>query len=234
QKYFDVTLAKGSQKANWARRPLPPAMASYAKNDTHFLLPLAAKMEAELEGLGRMQWFRQSCRRALEQAAVQRDRDPDQAWRISGSGTLPARTNAILRALWHWRDKEARHADRPAFHILQNSALLDSAARFAAGEISDYRHFSDRRRRGFLAAANEALALPESEWPQRLRRSSKPRTRDLDKRVEELKRRRDRHAMELALDPSFIASRSALETIAADENRIDDILVLWQRELLEI
>ena len=234
QKYFDVTLAKGSQKANWARRPLPPAMAAYAKNDTHFLLPLAAKMEAELETLGRMQWFRQSCRRALEQAAVQRERDPDQAWRLSGSGTLPARTNAVLRALWHWRDKEAQRADRPAFHILQNSALLDAAVRFAAGEIPDYRHFSDRRRRGFLAAANEALALPESEWPQRPRRSSKPRTRDLDKRVEELKRRRDRHATELALEPSFIASRSALETIAADENQIGEILVDWQRELLEV
>ena len=49
QQYFDVTLAKGSQKANWARRPLPPAMAEYAKNDTHFLIPLAAKMEEQMQ-----------------------------------------------------------------------------------------------------------------------------------------------------------------------------------------
>ena len=49
QQYFGVTLAKGSQKANWARRPLPPAMAEYAKNDTHFLLPLAGQMEEQLE-----------------------------------------------------------------------------------------------------------------------------------------------------------------------------------------
>ncbi|MDQ3115606.1 MAG: ribonuclease D, partial [Verrucomicrobiota bacterium] len=65
QQYFDVTLAKGSQKANWARRPLPPAMADYAKNDTHFLIPLAAKMEEQMQALGRMEWFRQSCQRAL-------------------------------------------------------------------------------------------------------------------------------------------------------------------------
>ena len=50
QQYFDITLAKGSQKANWARRPLPPAMEEYAKNDTHFLLPLAAKMEEQMPG----------------------------------------------------------------------------------------------------------------------------------------------------------------------------------------
>lgn len=234
QQYFDVILAKGSQKANWARRPLPPVMAEYAKNDTHYLLPLAAKMEAELRERGRTEWFRQSCRRALEQAGVERERDPDQAWRLAGSGTLPAQTNAVLRALWHWRDQEAQRSDRPAFHVLQNSALLDAAVRFAAGEVPDFRHFSDRRRRGFLAAASAALALPESEWPLRPPRVNRPRTRDLDKRVEELKQRRDKHANELALDPSFIASRGALETIAADESRTGDILVKWQRGLLEL
>ncbi|MBA3963749.1 MAG: HRDC domain-containing protein [Chthoniobacterales bacterium] len=234
QQYFGVTLAKGSQKANWARRPLPPAMAEYAKNDTHFLLPLAAKMEAQLEERGRMRWFRQSCQRALELAAVQRERDPDQVWRLSGSGTLPAQTNAVLRALWHWRDQEAQLADRPAFHILQNSALLESAARFVAGEVPDYRHLTERRRRGFLSAAREALELPESEWPQRAVRPRLPRVRDLDKRVEELRRRRDQHATVLELDPSFIASRSALENIAADESRSDQLLVEWQRELLEV
>jgi ribonuclease D len=234
QQYFGITLAKGSQKANWARRPLPPAMAEYAKNDTHFLLPLAAKMEAQMEALGRMDWFRQSCRRAREQAAVERERDPDQAWRIAGSGTLPDRTNAVLRALWSWRDREARRGDRPAFHILQNSALLDAANRFVAGETPDYRHFSDRRREGFLAAGREGLALPEADWPRRPPRVHKPRTRDLDKKVEALKKRRDQHAAELQIDPAFIASRSTLEAIAADESLGQTLLVDWQRELLEI
>ena len=234
QQYFGVTLVKGSQKANWARRPLPHVMAEYAKNDTHYLLPLAAQMEAQLAERGRTEWFRQSCRRALEQAAVEREKDPDQAWRIAGSGTLPARTNAVLRALWHWRDQEARRGDRPSFHILQNSALLDAAARFVEGETPVYRHFSDRRRQDFIAVGRAALALPESEWPQRPPRLHKPRTRNLEKRVEELKQRRDRRAMELELDPSFIASRGALESIAAEESRTSEILVDWQRELLDL
>src|SRR5258708_39225333 len=29
KRYFDVQLTKGSQKANWARRPLSPQMAEY-------------------------------------------------------------------------------------------------------------------------------------------------------------------------------------------------------------
>jgi len=36
EKFFGVTLAKGSQKANWARRPLPQHMAEYAMNDTRY------------------------------------------------------------------------------------------------------------------------------------------------------------------------------------------------------
>jgi ribonuclease D len=232
QQFFGVTLPKGSQKANWARRPLPRVMEEYAKNDTHFLLPLAAKMEADLEALGRMEWFRQSCQRGVELAAVQRERDPEEAWRIAGSGTLPARTAAVLRALWRWRDCEAQQVDRPSFHILQNSALLSAAEAFVAGELPEFRHFSERRRRGFLAAAQEALDLAESEWPQPRPRLTKPRVRDFDKRVEELKRRRDSRAEELRLEPSFIAPRSALEAIAADERRSENLLVAWQRELL--
>jgi ribonuclease D len=232
QQYFGVTLAKGSQKANWARRPLPREMEEYARNDTRFLLPLAAKMEEQMQALGRVEWFRQSCQRALEQTKVSRERDPDEAWRIAGSGTLPGRTGAVLRAIWQWRDGEAQQADRPSFHILQNSAMIEAAKQFVEGETPEFRHLSERRRRGFLAAARAALDLPESAWPQRPPRVNRVRTRDFDKKVEELKRRRDQHAKELGLEPSFIAPRNTLEALAADPSRSETGLVPWQRELL--
>src|SRR4030088_959235 len=88
EEFFGVTLAKGSQKANWARRPLPQHMAEYAMNDTRYLLPLAEKLEAGLRERERLDWFRQSCERALEHAAVQRTRDDEEPWRISGAGKL--------------------------------------------------------------------------------------------------------------------------------------------------
>src|SRR5436853_3538989 len=47
-RYFGLTLLKGSQKANWAQRPLPTRMAEYAINDVHYLLPIAGKLEGEL------------------------------------------------------------------------------------------------------------------------------------------------------------------------------------------
>ena len=234
EQYFGVSLTKGSQKANWAKRPLPKHMAEYAMNDTRYLLPLAEKLEAQLRERGRLEWFRQSCQRALEQTAVQRVRDEDETWRITGAGTLDGRTSAVLRELWQWRDKEAQAADRPPFHILQNHLLLRAAQDFAAGQIPDFRHFSTRRREGFRAAAEKSLQLPEAEWPLRRRRHGTRPTREMERAAEELRRRRDAVADEHGLEPSFIAPRGALDALAADESRSTTLLVPWQRSLLEL
>ena len=234
KRYFDIELAKGSQKANWAQRPLSNKMAEYAINDTRYLLPLAEKLEKELASLGRMEWFRQSCQRALDFAATDRERDLDEAWRISGAGALRGRDAAVLRELWNWREREAEAVDRPPFHILQNRELISSAERFAAGEAPDYKHFSDRRRRAFREAAERGLELPEKDWPVRLRRSGTRPTAEVIKRVEKLRQTRDHAAKELQIEASFIAPRATLEAIGADSSRADAFLVPWQRELLKL
>lgn len=234
QRYFGIELTKTSQKANWGRRPLPQRMAEYAVNDTKYLLELAERLESELMSQNRLEWFCQSCRRALEQAAIDRERDLDEAWRISGAGALPGRAAAVLRELWNWREAEAEAVDRPPFHILQNRELLESAEKFAADKVADYRHFSERRRRKFQEAAQRALKLPESEWPIKRRGSGKRPTAEIVRRVEELRATRDHAAKELHLEPAFIASRGTLEAVAADETRANNLLVPWQQELLRI
>ena len=234
KRYFDIELVKGSQKANWAQRPLSKKMMEYATNDTRYLLPMAERLENELQSRGRMEWFRQSCQRALEQAAIDRERDVDEAWRISGAGALRGRASAVLRELWNWREKEAEAVDRPPFHILQNRELLHSAERFAHGETPDYRHFSDRRRRYFREAAKRGLSLPEKDWPVRPKRLGTRPTPEMVKRTEKLRQNRDHAAKELHIEASFIAPRAALETIAGDQSRATELLVPWQRELLAI
>ena len=232
KRYFGVELGKHSQKENWGRRPLPGKMLAYAINDVHYLLPLADRLETQLRERGRIDWLRQSCQRAIEQAAVDRIRDEDELWRIRGSAHLRDRPAAVLRALWQWREKEAEAVDRPPFHILQNRELLDAAINFAEGEIPDYRHFSARRRRAFQEAAQSALELPESEWPVLRRRFGQRPSPDTIRRAEELRHRRDRAARELDLEPAFVAPRSALLAIATDSSRATSLLVPWQRQLL--
>jgi ribonuclease D len=234
KRYFGLELPKGSQKANWGKRPLPARMAEYAINDVRYLLRLAEKLEAELDRHQRRDWLRQSCQRAIEQAAVARVRKEDEFWRVRGSGLLHGRPAAVLRALWQWREREAELVDRPPFHILQNEKLVNAAVSFASGSVPDYKHFSPRRRQAFREAARIALAAPESDWPVLPRRFGTRPTAQTVRRTEELRRRRDKSAEELGLEPSFIAPRNALEAIAADHTRAATLLVPWQRELLGI
>jgi len=234
KRYFGLTLLKGSQKANWGQRPLPMRMAEYAINDVHYLLPLAEKLEAELDRCERRDWLQQSCQRAIELAAVARTRNQHELWRIRGSGAISGRAAAVLRALWQWREKEAERVDRPPFHILRNEDLLNAAAKFASGSVPDFRHFSFRRRQAFREAAQTALRAPELEWPVSRRRSGTRPTTETVQRAEELRRRRNKSAEELGLEPSFITPRSTLEAIAADETRAPALLVPWQRELLRV
>src|ERR1700693_5557470 len=221
ERFFSVKLAKGSQKANWARRPLPDRMVEYAMNDTHYLLPLADRLESQLREQDRLNWLRQSCERAIEQAAAERMRDADEAWRIRGAGALRGRLAAVLRALWQWREKEAEAVDRPPFHILQNDELVRAAESFAAGSVPDYRYFSPRRRRAFCDAAQSAMQLPEEEWPVSRRRLGIRPNPEVVRRSEELRGRRDRAARELEMEPTFIAPRATLEAIAADKARAE-------------
>jgi ribonuclease D len=234
KRFFDVELHKHSQKANWALRPLPTRMLKYAVDDVHYLLPLAAKLEEELERVHRHDWFRQSCGRAIELAAAERERVQDELWRIGGAGVLDPPTGAVLRALWQWREAEAEMADRPPFHILQNRELLKAAETFTSGHVPDYKHFSARRRQTFREAAKIALQSPQSDWPVMRRRSGSRPTAEMRRRADQLRERRDKAAEQLGLEPSFIASRGALEAIAADPTRATALLVPWQRELTGI
>ncbi len=232
--FFGVELHKHSQKANWALRPLPPRMLKYAVDDVHYLLPLAAKLEEELERVHRRDWFRQSCERAIALAAAERERIQDELWRIAGAGALDPHTGAVLRALWQWRETEAEMADRPPFHILQSHELLKAAESFTSAQVPDYKHFSARRRQTFREAAKIALQSPQSEWPVMRRRSGSRPTAEIRRRADQLRERRDRAAEQLGLERSFIASRGALDAIAADLARATSLLVPWQRELIGI
>ena len=234
KRFFGVELHKHSQKADWAMRPLPPRMIKYALNDVHYLLPLAAKLEEDLDRLHRREWFRQSCERAIEVASTSRERSQDELWRISGAGALEPRPGAVLRALWQWREKEAEMADRPPFHILQNHELLKAAESFTSGRVPDYKHFSARRRETFCEVARSALQLPQSEWPVMRRRSAIRPTADIVRRAEQLRARRDKSAGQLELEPPFVASRGTLEAIATDPEQATRLLVPWQRELIGI
>jgi ribonuclease D len=234
KRYFDVTLTKASQKANWARRPLSPQMAEYAVKDTHYLLEIATILEAELSRLNRLDWFHQSCAKAVTASAIVKERDPEEAWRISGSKDLRGRASAILRALWNWREAEAQAIDRPTFHILHSEQLIEAADLLDRGHDVNFSQLHGARRRRFFEAVEQAKALPESEWPKIIRKPRARPTRAEEERFKVLKTKRDAVATELLLDPSLIAPKSMLESLAANADEAVPRMLPWQRATLGV
>jgi ribonuclease D len=232
KEYFEIDLPKSSQKANWARRPLTPAMIAYAINDTLYLIELAERLTEELRAKGRWEWFEESCQKAVLAAGEDREKDPERMWKITGSAGLQGRELAVLRALWHWRDAEARKADRPSFQILRNEELIELAKSTGEGEVQLPNGVHSTRRKRLTTLLQEALLLPEAEWPQRVRLARDRPTAEQEHRMEQLKSRRDRVAEDLQLDPGVIAPRQALERIAREPETVGSVLMRWQQQLL--
>jgi ribonuclease D len=231
---FGVTLSKSSQRADWGRRPLTAKMLQYAVNDVKYILPLAHTLSAELRDLGRFGWFEESCRVSREEVAVRPEKSRDDVWRIAGWGKLRPRGLAFLRALWLWRDREAEILDRPAFKVTGNDVILGMAGELQEGSRvalpPRLRH--DQRQR-LLKAIEEARRIPEDDWP--VRRRSKgvgPRLED-EAAFNALRARRDTIARSLKIDPTLIATRSALEILSVTPGAEDSSLLMdWQQNLL--
>ncbi|HWC60354.1 MAG TPA: HRDC domain-containing protein [Verrucomicrobiae bacterium] len=236
EKFLGVKLEKGPQKANWALRPLTERMEKYARNDTHYLKPLADKLRAGLEEKGRLAWHQESCSRLIEQCTQPEPVDMDAVWRVKGSHLLGRPGLAVLRELWRWRETEAIAANRPPFFVMSHEALVDVAAAAATQRpIEQFlpRTISERRRSGLSKAIADGLVVPVDKFPKIIERTNHRPTEAERRRFMELQKRRDVQAQALGIDPTLIASRGTLSDLARNWDRYSAELMKWQRDLLK-
>src|SRR5207249_2506509 len=127
-KYLGVRLSKEHQKADWSRRPLPPAMLEYAAADTRHLPDLRAALRARLEQLGRLAWAEEEFGRleGLRWTGPGED-DSDAYLRVKGAKTLAPRQLAALRELFNWRESVAEQEDKAPFRVVGPEVLLGVA-----------------------------------------------------------------------------------------------------------
>ena len=230
--YFSVELSKSSQKADWGKRPLSPKMIEYALNDVHYLLEMGDMIVAGLQEKGRYDWFQESCL-AARQRVLDRDDSKEESWRVQGSGKLEPYGLACLKALWQWRDGEAKAWDRPSFMVAPNRQLLEWSIDLGEKKnISLPSHFRPERVKRFRAALAAVQELPESEWPERPCGKRRKRDRDFEQRVDVLLKAREEAAAKLDIEGSLIAPRAVLESLAAGDARPAEVLLKWQRECL--
>ncbi len=236
EKFLGVKLDKGSQKADWARRPLTEKMEVYARNDTHYLKPLEEKFKAELRAKGRLAWHQESCARLIVDCSQPVVVNEDEIWRIKGSTFLDRPALAVLRELWHWREQEALAANRPPFFVLAHEKMVEIAMAVAEKKPVDHLippRIHPRRKESLQAAIRAAQGVPPEKFPEKIRHRSQRPTEAEFRRFREMEKRRDKHAHELGIDPTLIASKSVLGDLARDWDKYAAELMKWQRELLK-
>jgi ribonuclease D len=232
--YFGIELSKSSQKADWGKRPLSPKMVEYALNDVRYLLEMGEKVMAELSEKGRLEWFEESCE-AARRKVLERDDSKEEVWRVQGSGKLEPIGLAYLRALWHWRDEEAKAWDRPSFMVAPNRQLLEWSIDLAGRKSVELpRHFRSERIKRFKEALAAVESLSPAELPDRPQGKRRKRDRDFDRKLDLLLKIRETQAAKLDIDGSLIAPRATLEALAADEAVPSEVLLKWQRECLDL
>jgi ribonuclease D len=249
---FGVRLDKRAQRTNWGRRPLTPQQLSYARLDSHYLLPLREMQIAELKAQRRMREARSAFARSAGVIWEDKPFDPDGFWRINGARDLPPQTLAVLKELYLWREERARQMDRPLFKVVGDKTLVEVAQEQpttaeALGQIPGMSAGQVKRHgRGMLAAIDRGLRAEPPKPPARQRNN---RTKRFDasaqSRYEALRSWRNARAAERGVEADVILSNEDLRAIALRAPRtaveLTEIAALdsWRRkaygsELLEV
>jgi ribonuclease D len=243
-RHFGYKVDKKHQRADWAMRPLPPDMLAYASTDTRHLIDLMTRLREELTALGRWEWAVEEFARLEQIRFNEKDSDEEPFRRLKGLGALDRRSLAVVRALYEYRDGLAREADRPPFKIYSNDLIFELAKvkpvtlqEFGVIKgVSGYHR--GRYGRDIIRLVEEALAIPDDQLPEKSESRTWLRDRELEARIDRMKKARDKIAKDLKVDASVLAPRHILLTVAQAQPQepgdLDRVPVMrnWQKALL--
>ncbi len=242
---YGVALDKAMQRSNWADRPLTTRQISYARLDTHYLLPLMHAQRAELAARGRSMILEGECKR-LERLDPQRSAfDPDDFAGLKGARALSPRERRIVRELFVLREGLAEAQDSPPFRIMNNQLLIElaQARPRSLSKLSEMKGFGPRLSRKIGLAVLDTLARAHSLDPiEHLPRTSRrDGTEDFDEAdnelYERLKRWRKGVSESQGIEAAYLLNRHVLLRMAKERpatlealERVDGLLP-WQLEM---
>jgi ribonuclease D len=177
-KVLGLKVKKHETRTDWQRRPLSKKQIEYALLDALHLEPLYETLSKRLAKLGRVEWM------AEEMASWETDLEKalsHERWRrVSGNAGLDARALAVLRELYHWREREAHRRNQPARRVLRDDLIVELAKRGSADpkQIQAVRGMERgdlaRRVNDLSACIGKALELPDDECPRRIQVDQMP------------------------------------------------------------
>jgi ribonuclease D len=240
---FGVYIEKKYQRHDWSERPLKPEHLEYARGDTHYLLALREYLVRRLDRSGRAAASDEECLLLEQRDWKGRQRTEADFLRVKGAGALTEGERRVLRALWVYRDEQAKAIDRPAFKVIPDRVLLDlsqgqpTTVEGLAAFIRPTSSLTRRHGKALAKAVRDGLEdsrpLPV---PPRRSRAITPLPRRAEPLMEVLKSWRNRKVDLDGLPPMLVASNSVLREIAraapknVEELSAIEVVRVWQVE----
>ncbi len=226
--YFDIEKEEKFQRANWTKRPLSEGMLSYAVKDTVYLIKLRNILVRELQQKNRWEWTKQEFQ-ALEELDFTY-KDPG-FFDMHGIVGITPKERAILKRLYHLREKLAKKVNRPVYFIMNNKQMKQiaqeplktkkqwqSLRRVHPIVKSEIRQFMDAVSKG----SKETVFMPVKE-----KKKFTPEQRSIYIALNEV---RDKLSEKLDIKKHLILSKGQMQQIASTGKL--DSLRNWQKEHL--
>lgn len=238
QELYGVEQNKKHQKANWCQRPLTPDLLKYAQLDTHFLLPLRDHLAAELIAQNRLAEAQETFAEQTQVSPNYQTFDPDGFWTISGAYDLPRPQQAVLKALYAFRDQQAERSNQPLFKVLSDRTLLELAQTCPTTlrELHAVYGMSERQVRRYGRQLLPLIAeSQQAESPRPPKRNHRP-PEEVANRYEKLHTWRKEKAQARGVESDVIVSRDCLWALAhqnpqnPEELARVDQLGAWRRQ----
>jgi len=177
-KFLGKTSPKHETRTDWRRRPLSKRQIEYALNDVRYLQALRDEIHGRLDALGRLAWLDEEME--AWQSDVERSMSHQRWRRVAGNAPLDARSMAVVRELFHWREAEAHRRNQPVRRVLRDDLIVELARRGSADPariraVRGLERGDLQRRMGEITTAiQRGLDQPEPEGPPRPPREKTP------------------------------------------------------------
>jgi ribonuclease D len=231
EKRLGLKLDKSLTRADWSRRPLPPAELAYAADDVRYLGEIYPPLRDELVQRGRLAWLEEDSARAAD--ASRYANPPEQAWRrLKGLPRLAPPAQHAAAGLAAWRERVAQERNRPRKWILDDEPLYRLAERRPSthAQLEELKALPPKtlERHGaaileLLAALPDAPALATEEPP--LDDKQKALLKRLQERLRAIGEAQN-------LPPSLLAPRADVEALLRKGPQVElPLLKGWRREV---
>jgi ribonuclease D len=212
---FSIQMDKRHQRANWGHRPLPGYLLDYARQDTHYLIPLRERLERQLEEKGLLPLAQEDFKRVCKVDAHP-ENGKTACWRVNGIHHLSPQQAAVLQELCVYRDEAARQRNRPLFKVISDNTLYAIASTCPSNEAEIKtlpgmtNHQLSRHGKALLQAVQRGLKAKPIHPPRNIR----PDDRYLA-RVEALKQWRKQKARALEVESDIVLPRDLMQQLAS-------------------